>query len=114
MHGGIASNVGPILEMVTEKYLLRSVNEWAGRQETNSIYEEMLDILKKGDIKRLASLTTRNFNGPIKSIIPAATNHFTETIIARAQEALGDDYWGFLMLGGMSGGGMGLFVNPAV
>lgn len=114
MHGGMASNVGPILEMVTEKYLLRSVKEWAGRQETNSIYEEMLEILKNGDIKRLASLTTRNFNGPIKSIIPAATNHFTETIIARAKEVLGDDYWGFLMLGGMSGGGMGMFVNPDV
>ncbi len=114
MHGGMASNVGPILEMVTEKYLLRSVNEWAGRQETNSIYEEMLEILKKGDIKGLASLTTRNFNGPIKSIIPAATNHFTETIIAKAKDVLGDDYWGFLMLGGMSGGGMGMFVNPAI
>lgn len=114
MHGGMASNVGPILEMVTEKYLLRSAKEWDGRQETNSIYEEMLEVLKNGDIKGLASLTTRNFNGPIKSIIPAATNHFTETIIAKTKEVLGDDYWGFLMLGGMSGGGMGMFVNPAI
>jgi UDP-N-acetylglucosamine pyrophosphorylase len=114
MHGGMASNVGPILEMVTEKYLLRSRDEWLGRQETNSIYEEMLKILKDGDIKSLAELTSRNFDGPIKSIIPWATNHFTETIIAKAKETFGKDYWGFLMLGGMSGGGMGIFVNPEI
>jgi hypothetical protein len=28
VHGGMAQNVGPILEMVTEKYLLRSEAEW--------------------------------------------------------------------------------------
>ena len=33
VHGGLAQNVGPILEMVTEKYLLRSEAEWLGRQE---------------------------------------------------------------------------------
>src|SRR3712207_690207 len=32
MHGGMASNVGPILEMVTEKYLLRGGREWEARQ----------------------------------------------------------------------------------
>lgn len=114
MHGGMASNVGPILEMVTEKYLLRSRNEWLGRQKTNSIYEEMLKVLKEGDIKGLAALTSSNFDGPIKSIIPWATNHFTETIIAKAKKMFADDYWGFLMLGGMSGGGMGMFVNPKI
>ena len=33
VHGGMAQNVGPILEMVTEKYLLRSAAEWQGRKE---------------------------------------------------------------------------------
>ena len=32
VHGGMAQNVGPILEMVTEKYLLRSEAEWTARQ----------------------------------------------------------------------------------
>lgn len=114
MHGGMASNVGPILEMVTEKYLLRSKNEWQGRQNTNSIYEEMLIALKDGDIRNLAALTSRNFDGPIKTIIPWATNHFTQTIIGKAKKTFGDDYWGFLMLGGMSGGGMGMFVDPKI
>ena len=39
-------------------------------------------------------------------------DHFTETLIARAQAAFGPDFWGFWMLGGMSGGGMGFIVAP--
>jgi UDP-N-acetylglucosamine pyrophosphorylase len=114
MHGGMASNVGPILEMVTEKYLLRMQNEWQARQKANHIYDEILDILKESDVKKLASLTSQNFHGPIKTIIPWATTHFTETIITKARKIFGDDYWGFLMLGGMSGGGMGMYVNPTI
>jgi len=114
MHGGMASNVGPILEMVTEKYLLRSENEWIGRQKANKIYDEVLEVLKESDIRKLAAYTSENFEGPIKTIIPWATTHFTETIIAKAKKLFGDDYWGFLMLGGMSGGGMGMFVNPSI
>ena len=34
VHGGMAQNVGPILEMVTEKYLLRSAKSWEARQES--------------------------------------------------------------------------------
>ncbi len=114
MNGGMASNVGPILEMVTEKYLLRSQNEWLGRQKANLIYDEILNILKINNIKKLASLTTQNFEGPIKTIIPWATTHFTETIIEKVKQSFESDYWGFLMLGGMSGGGMGMFVNPDI
>ena len=56
--------------------------------------------------------TTRNWEGPLKKIVPWAGNRFTEAIIDQAKRTLGDDYWGFLMLGGMSGGGMGFFVAP--
>ena len=51
--------------------------------------------------------------GRSKQIIPWVTNLFTETIIRQARELLGADFWGFLMLGGMSGGGMAFFVAPA-
>jgi UDP-N-acetylglucosamine pyrophosphorylase len=114
IHGGMASNVGPILEMVTEKYLLRSQNEWVARQKANEIYDSIKQSIQQGDIKKLAALTSENFDAPIKTIIPWATTHFTETIISKAKKLLGDNYWGFLMLGGMSGGGMGMFVNPEV
>jgi hypothetical protein len=114
MHGGMASNVGPILEMVTEKYLLRSKREWEARRRANGIFDSILASLRTGDIEQLASLTSANFDDPIKSIIPWATTHFTESIIKQAKDRLGKNYWGFLMLGGMSGGGMGMFVNPLV
>ncbi|NLV43533.1 MAG: UTP--glucose-1-phosphate uridylyltransferase [Candidatus Hydrogenedentes bacterium] len=113
IHGGMAQNVGPILEMVTEKYLLRAQPEWAARGSMRGIFDGILDALKRGDIPALGDCTTRNWNGPLKTIIPWVTNHFTESIIRRASEQLGNDFYGFLMLGGMSGGGMCMMVNPS-
>jgi hypothetical protein len=112
VHGGMAQNVGPILEMVTEKYLLRCPAEWQGRQQMLGILEEILSALRAGDLPRIGAATTRNFREPIQTIIPWASNYFTETILARAQAAFGDDFWGFWMLGGMSGGGMGFIFAP--
>jgi hypothetical protein len=112
MHGGMASNVGPILEMVTEKYLLRGKKEWEARQQTNEIFDNILAAIKEGDIKKLGENTARNWEYPIKTIIPWASTYFTEQIIAKAKKEFGKNYYGFLMLGGMSGGGMGMFVNP--
>jgi hypothetical protein len=112
-HGGMAQNVGPILEMVTEKYLLRGETEWRARQESRQLFDRMLEALRAGEVQALAGLTTAHFQGPLRRIIPWVTNRFTETVLARAKEKLGADFWGFLMLGGMSGGGMGIFVAPA-
>lgn len=112
MHGGMASNVGPILEMVSEKYLLRKEKEWQARLQTNQIFDRILQSIKSGNIKDLAAATQANWDGPIKTIIPWASTFFTERIIEKAKKQFGDDYYGFLMLGGMSGGGMGMFVNP--
>jgi hypothetical protein len=112
VHGGMAQNVGPILEMVTEKYLLRSAAEWQGRQEALGILEEILAALRTEDVRRLGATTTRNFKGPIQAIIPWASNSFTETLMERVQREFGEDFWGFWMLGGMSGGGMGFIFAP--
>ncbi len=112
VHGGMAQNVGPILNMVTEKYLLRSKSEWEDRQEALGIFERIVEAVRASDVRTLGSLTTQNWEGPIKGIIPWVSNRFTESIIAEARAALGDDFWGFLMLGGMSGGGMAFFVAP--
>ncbi len=112
VHGGMAQNVGPILEMVTEKYLLRSEAEWAGRQQATGILDEILGHLQAGDIKALGDATTRNFFGPIQAIIPWADNFYTETLIEQARKDFGACFWGFWMLGGMSGGGMGFIFAP--
>jgi hypothetical protein len=112
IHGGMAQNVGPILEMVTEKYLLRSQPEWDARLRMDTIFDGIRQALKAGDIEALGACTHQNWSDPLKTIIPWVSNHFTETIIEKAREALGDDFWGFLMLGGMSGGGMCMMVSP--
>jgi hypothetical protein len=114
VHGGMAQNVGPILEMVTEKYLLRSDSEWRARKEAGQVLDEIIAAVEAGDIRRIAAATTRNFFGPIQTIIPWATNLYTETIIDRVKARFGDEFWGFWMLGGMSGGGMGFIFAPHV
>ncbi len=69
VRGGMAQNVGPILEMVTEKYLLRSDAEWRGRQQAMGILDDIISALRDGDVERIGALTTRNFNEPIQTII---------------------------------------------
>ncbi len=112
VHGGMAQNVGPVLEMVTEKYLLRCGGEWTARQEAIELLRAIERALSPGDVQQIAELTTRNFFGPIQTIIPWASNHYTETLIDLFRGKFGSDYWGFLMLGGISGGGMGFIVDP--
>jgi hypothetical protein len=113
VHGGMAQNVGPILEMVTEKYLLRSAAEWQGRQEALGILDEILDGLRSNDIAKVGAATTRNFQGPIQTIIPWASTYYTERLIEQVRAEFGTDFWGFWMLGGMSGGGMGFMFTQA-
>ncbi|MBX3012134.1 MAG: UTP--glucose-1-phosphate uridylyltransferase [Caldilineaceae bacterium] len=114
VHGGMAQDVGPILEMVTEKYLLRSEAEWTGRQEAIQIIDQIVELLRQGDIQAIGAATHRNFHGPIQTIIPWASNLYTESLIATVQQEFGEDFWGFWMMGGMSGGGMGFIFDPAV
>jgi hypothetical protein len=112
VHGGMAQNVGPILEMVTEKYLLRSDPEWTGRKQAIALLDEILATLRAGDVQALGALTTKNFREPIQTIIPWASNAFTESLIATVRAEFGQDFWGFWMLGGMAGGGMGFIFDP--
>src|SRR4029453_3280605 len=61
VHGGMAQNVGPVLEMVTEKYLLREDKEWAARQQALAVFDEIAGHLERGDVRALGGATTRNF-----------------------------------------------------
>jgi len=112
VHGGMAQNVGPILEMATEKYLLRSAAEWTARRQAVATLDEILGLLAAGDIRGLGRALTANFTGPLQTMIPWVTNLYTEQLIVRARAAFGDDFWGFWMLGGMAGGGMGFIFAP--
>jgi hypothetical protein len=112
VHGGMAQNVGPILEMVTEKYLLRCEHEWQGRREAIRLLDEILGALRSGNVPAIGAATTRNFFGPLQTIIPWASNLYTESLIKQARRDFGEHFWGFWMLGGMSGGGMGFIFAP--
>jgi hypothetical protein len=70
VHGGMAQDVGPILEMVTEKYLLRSETEWLGRKQAIGILDEITGHLERGDIRALGGCLQRNFDGPIQPSFP--------------------------------------------
>lgn len=112
VHGGMAQDVGPILEMVTEKYLLRSEAEWAGRLEAIRILDEVVELLRQGDVQAIGDATDRNFHGPIQTIIPWTGNLYTDLLNQQVKAEFGDDFWGFWMLGGMAGGGMGFIFDP--
>ncbi len=114
VHGGISQDVGPILEMVTEKYLLRYKKEWLARRKGIYFFDKIVDALKIGDMKNLGRLTTHDWEESIQKIIPWVKNAFTEDLINQVKKEFKKDYWGFLMLGGMSGGGMAFIVNPKI
>ena len=114
VHGGMAQNVGPILEMVTEKYLLRGPAEWTARQRAIGILDDITGALAAGDIRRIGRLTHRNFFEPLQAIIPWCTNLYTNSLVEQAEQRFADQFWGFWMLGGMAGGGMGFIFDPTV
>ena len=72
----------------------------------------IIQKLKNGTIKEIGENTQKNFFGPIQTIIPWATNLYTERIIREVETKYGHDFWGFWMMGGMSGGGMGFIFDP--
>jgi hypothetical protein len=76
------------------------------------ILDEILTALREGNVQRIGAATTRNFQQPIQTIIPWASNYFTEALIERVRAEFGPAFWGFWMLGGMSGGGMGFIFAP--
>ena len=112
VHGGISMDVGPILEMVTEKYLLKHKEEWSARLNGIDLFDHIVNAVKSGDMKQLGALTTEDWDESIQKVIPWVNNAFTKALIDNVKDVLKDNYWGFLMLGGMSGGGMAFIVNP--
>ena len=48
----------PILEMVTEKYLLREEEEWAARHRSMEILDDILAAFRTSDVRSIARLVT--------------------------------------------------------
>ncbi len=114
VHGGLSRDVGPVLELVTDKYLLRFRKEWDSRLREAVFYDGIIRATHNGDMAELGRLTTRDWKHGTKKIIPWASDAYTEELISRIKKKWGEDYWGFLMLGGEAGGGMAFIINPAI
>ena len=114
VHGGLSRDVGPVLELVTDKYLLRFRKEWDARLRVAVFFDGIIRAINDGDMDELGRFTTRDWEMGTKKIIPWASDAYTEELISRIQERWGKDYRGFLMLGGEAGGGMAFIVNPAI
>ena len=114
VHGGMAQNVGPVLEMVTERYLLREATATEARRESLECTRQIEAALRAGDMQALGRATLAHFRGPLQRIVPWASNAFAERLIDDLATEFEADFYGFLMLGGMAGGGMGLFFSPSV
>lgn len=112
-HGGLAQDVGPVLELVTEKYLLREPSPTSARAEAGRLFDELAAALSAGDVAAIGRATHATYHGPLQTIIPWAANAYTETVVDGLSRRFGKDFWGFWMLGGMAGGGMGFLFDPA-
>ena len=112
VHGGMAQNVGPILEMVTEKYLLRSEAEWQARQSMLGILDEILAALAPRGRARASAAPPRAISSArSRPSFPGPPTSSPKRSSSRVQAEFGKDFWGFWMLGGMSGGGMGFIFD---
>jgi hypothetical protein len=111
VHGGMAQDVGPILEMVTEKYLLRSESGVARPGQAGHIFDDLIACLKPATFAASALARSAILTAPSKPLFPGPAIS-TPTLIRRVRAEMGDDFWGFWMLGGMSGGGMGFLFAP--
>ena len=110
VHGGMAQDVGPILEMVTPSALCFGMESPSGCHSSSRPNDCRAETRQhRAGVGRL---TQQNFDGPLKAIIPWATNEYAEAIIEQVDEEFGNDFWGFWMFGGMAGGGMGFLFAP--
>ena len=60
----MAQDVGPVLELVTERYLLRLTDAQRARADAGRLFEELLDALRAGDVAAVGRLTHANFHFP--------------------------------------------------
>ncbi len=113
VHGGMAQNVGPILEMVTEKYLLRSGAEWKARLSMLGILDEILSALRTATMSRPSAPRPPAISAnPFKPSFPGPATTTPRHSSQKVKAEFGQDFQGFWMLGGMSGGGMGFIFAP--
>jgi len=97
VHGGMAQNVGPILE-IGDGEIPAAQRGGVVRAASGRCHAPMRFPASspREKWKALGRSLTANFFGPLQTIIPWVSNLYTERLIQRTQAAFGDDFWGFL------------------
>ncbi len=111
VNGGTGQDVGPVLRMITEKYILRDKEAWNARVSTENRFDKIFDSLLKGDIKELGRLEDEDFKDRAK-ISMLSDNLYHRKVYKRLKELFKDDLWGYDSTGGRAGAGEIFIVNP--
>ena len=113
-HGGQSINIGAILTLVSNKYLLRSSQAFRARQCSVSLFPRILNAFIRGNIREMAALLQTQYYNYLLTVIPSAGSEFTDRLLSCLSEEFDSDFWGLWVLGSSSGGGMGIFIDPKV
>lgn len=113
VNGGTGQDVGPVLRMNTEKYILRQMVSWEARKNTENRFDKIEEALYKGDVKELGILEIQYFTDRTKISI-LANNIYHQMVYERLKDKFGDDLWGYDSTGGRAGAGGIYFVNPCI
>lgn len=111
VNGGTGQDVGPVLRMITEKYILRDKTAWNARISTENRFDKILDALLKGDIRELGHLEAEDFKDRTE-ISMLSDNLYHRKVFTRLKEIFKDDLWGYDSTGGRAGAGGIFIINP--
>lgn len=113
VNGGTGQDVGPVLRMITENYILKEKTSWDARLRTENRYDKILKALLKGNIKELGKLESEDFEDR-RLISPLSDNLYHQKVYAQLKSRFKDDLWGYDSTGGRAGAGGIFFVNPCI
>ncbi|MFZ5986057.1 MAG: UTP--glucose-1-phosphate uridylyltransferase [Bacillota bacterium] len=111
VNGGTGQDVGPILRMITEQYILKDKVAWKARLGTEGRFDEILEALLSGDVRSMARLESMDFEER-KLISPLSNNLYHEKTYFKIKQYFNEDLWGYDSTGGRAGAGGIFFVDP--
>ncbi|HEX2926834.1 MAG TPA: hypothetical protein VHP38_11360, partial [Ruminiclostridium sp.] len=111
VNGGTGQDVGPVLRMITEQYIVKDKAAWNARLRTENRFDEILGALQSGDIKAVGNLENQDFQDR-KRISPLSDNLYHEETFKALSSLFKEDLWGYDSSGGRAGAGGIYFINP--
>lgn len=113
VNGGTGQNVGQVLKIITEQYILKKSYSWTARLRAENRFTKLLESIKKGDAKRFGQLKSADFKDR-KCISHLASNIYHDQVYNKIKSIFKDDLWGFDSSGGRAGAGGLFIINPTI